>query len=487
MASLFTVILHRSYNNMRNSLSSAYRQTKVAEASKELASASGIQHSDSVLFIQGPVGPFFARIAEDFEERGFAVYKINLNGGDKLFYRHALAIDYTDTQENWSDFLRAYIEKHDISRIYVFGDCRFYHDEARKMAGLLSIDFYVFEEGYVRPNYITLEKDGVNGFSQLVGRPTLIGAASPNEEKAASAGRLSFLFAAVYSMMYYLAASFYSRKFPAYIHHRPLGWLQEGAIWLRSGYRKVINYRAGQKAVAEIQRNWDSQYFLCPLQVHCDKQVVVHSSFESIDEFIQKVITSFAEAAPENCALVFKHHPLDRGYTDYTQLIASITKELDLQDRVYYVHDVCLPKMLQQAKGAVMINSTVGLSSLFHNTPVKVLGDAIYDRKGLTFQGSLNDFWREPGEVDVDAVERFRSFLTRHNQINGNLYRRCSKRSASGVIWPGKLLSEHSTKGDCSSVQEGNNPLHFVPPAGANPTLPVDDTSMKKEDYPKSA
>lgn len=471
---------------MRYPLRSAYKDTKTAGATTQSARVSVAPQSDSVLFIQGPIGPFFSRIAKDFTERGFDVHKINLNGGDKFFYRLENAVDYTGSREDWACFLRAYVEKQNISRVYVFGDCRYYHDEAKRIASLLSIDFYVFEEGYVRPNYITLEKAGVNGYSQLMKRPAIIGAASSSAENIATAGRWCFVLAAIYSMIYYLAASVYKDKFPYYVHHRPLGWLREGAIWLRSGYRKVLNLNAGQRVVIEIEQRWSSQYFLCPLQVHCDKQVVVHSPFESIDEFIREIITSFAKSAAKNCALVFKHHPLDRGYTEYSQLIDAITTELGVKDRVYYVHDVSLPKMLQQAKGTVMINSTVGLSSLFHNTPVKVLGDAIYDRKGLAFQGSLHDFWCDPGVVDAEEVDRFRSFLMRNNQINGNLYSRSISQNAAGVIWPGKLLSEHSTERELTSVPDEDKQISIVSVANAV-VASSDGPQVMNEGFPKSA
>ena len=120
---------------------------------------------DNVLLLQGPVGPFFSRIAEDLSQRGFVVHKINFNGGDKLFYRLSNAVDYAGSPEEWPDYLKVFIKKNQITRIYVFGDCRHYHRTARKLARQLAIDFFVFEEGYIRPDYITLECDGVNGFS----------------------------------------------------------------------------------------------------------------------------------------------------------------------------------------------------------------------------------------------------------------------------------------------------------------------------------
>lgn len=192
--------------------------------------------------------------------------------------------------------------------------------------------------------------------------------------------------------------------------------------------------------------------------MHCDTQVVMHSSYQSIEEFIREILTSYANDAPSRNALVFKHHPLDRGYTNYKSLIQELSEDLHIQERVFYVHDVSLPKLLKNAKASVMINSTVGLSSLYHNTPVKVMGDAVYNRKGLTFQGALTDFWKNPGKVDTKAVARFRSFLIRNNQVNGNFYKRCDKNSASGLIWSGKLLTEHAPKERVeASVERADN------------------------------
>jgi len=402
------------------------------------------QSEKSVLLLQGPVGPFFSRIAEDFIERGYTVHKINFNGGDKLFYNHNNAVDYEGTPENWAQYLSTFVNRHAISRIYVFGDCRFYHREAKKIANQFGINMYVFEEGYVRPDYVTLELGGVNGFSSLMNSPAIVGGSTSNHDVVEPAGRFCFVLTAVFSMLYYLAAGLHARKFAGYEHHRPFGWLKEGAIWLRAGYRKIISRKAGAEVVRKLDSQWQNQYFLCPLQVHCDMQVIVHSPYESIDEFICEVMTSFAKHAPKNHALVFKHHPLDRGYTSYKVLIDQLARALHINERTYYVHDVSLPEMLRNAKGSVMINSTVGMSSFYHETPVKVMGSAVYDRKGLTFQGSLDQFWHSPGKVDSRAVARFRSFLIRNTQLNGNLYKRCTKNSASGIVWAGKLLAEHS-------------------------------------------
>lgn len=39
----------------------------------------------AVLFLQGPLGPFFKRLARTFSKAGYITHKINFNGGDRFF------------------------------------------------------------------------------------------------------------------------------------------------------------------------------------------------------------------------------------------------------------------------------------------------------------------------------------------------------------------------------------------------------------------
>jgi hypothetical protein len=94
------------------------------------------------------------------------------------------------------------------------------------------------------------------------------------------------------------------------------------------------------------------------------------------------------------------------------------------EDRLFYVDVINLPAALRGAKGTVVINSTVGLSSLTHGTPVKCMGNAIYDIRGLTHQGSLDDFFRNPSPVDRALYKRFRQWLREENQLNGSVWSR---------------------------------------------------------------
>lgn len=427
-----------------------------------------------VLLLQGPIGPFFSRFAKDLDARGFAVHKVNLNGGDKLFYRNPGAIDYAGEVKHWDAFLERIILNKKIGRIYLFGDCRVYHRIAKEVAKRHDVRVFVFEEGYIRPNFITLEEDGVNGYSQMVEKGFRLPPATESKKPEKEVSVSVFSLVAIYSMMYYWASAFYKKQFPGYQHHRDFRWLPEGFRWIISGFRKIRFARKERHELANLLSEFDENYFVCPLQVHCDMQVVVHSDYNSIEHFIGDILTSFAKYAPNNKAIVFKHHPLDRGYTDYTRLFNNYVSELGLQGRVLYVHDLCLPTLLKHAQGTVVINSTVGMSSLFHDTPVKTLGKAIYDVPGVTSQSPLRTFWKQTGKVDRQVFTHLRNYLIGQNQLNGNMYKILDETSATGLHWSDELTAEHTYIED--RIEAPTTPkLRVV--AGLDVKTPKDDQS----------
>ena len=432
---------------MQNSAASRSADTEpVSQTSR-----SAVPMSKNALLLQGPIGPFFSRFANDLTSGGFNVTKVNFNGGDRLFYRGKSTLgtdtlDYAGTPEEWEAWIERVLVNCAIGRVYLFGDCRSYHKVARAVAKRLNIRVFVFEEGYIRPNFITLEEDGVNGHSDMMSHLSKeLPLPGTLPEELQQPGYI-FQITAIYSMLYYMASAAQHKRFVHYRHHRPFGCLAEGGRWIRSGMRKLKYARSGKSVVKDILSQYDGNYFFCPLQVHCDMQVTVHSNFNSIEHFIGDVLASFCEHADSNKAIVFKHHPMDRGYKDYTDLFDSLVAKLGLQGRVFYVHDACLPTLLKHAQGTVLINSTVGLSSLFHGTPVKTLGKAIYDVPGLTVQKPLDEFWSCARKVNGKLFRRFRSFLIHKNQLNGNLYRRVSSKGATGILWSEELAAMHTWK-----------------------------------------
>jgi capsular polysaccharide export protein len=99
----------------------------------------------------------------------------------------------------------------------------------------------------------------------------------------------------------------------------------------------------------------------------------------------------------------------------------------------------------------VVVNSTVGLSALFHGRPLKTCGAAIYDIPGLTYRGSLKDFWSAAAgfNMDRELLRRFYRYLISNTQVNGSFYSRLDlPGSHTGLRWSrhasGAALADHA-------------------------------------------
>lgn len=394
----------------------------------------GVKHA---LLLQGPNGPFFRRFAGELQHHGIKVTKVNFNAGDGLFFRGPEAIAYRGKPDAWPAFLERLLRERGIDGIFVFGDGRRHHIEARQVAKQLDVPLFVFEEGYLRPDHITLERDGVNGNSSMPRDPAVFRNAVFTD-KTPSIAHLgqTFRFSAWYATLYALAQTLtFGLLYPHYVHHRSIYAWGEMFRWLKSGIRKIRFERREATVVPELIASHDRRYFFVALQVHCDAQLT-YSRFQSVEQFIEDVVASFAEHAPKDVKLVIKHHPMDRAYREYTPLMASLRTRHGLGDRLVYVHEVNLPQLLRHARGTVCINSTVGLQSVQYGTPTKTLGDAVYDMPGLTFQGSLEQFWQRPEPPDQELFRQFREWLLRVNQANGNFFKRLPGETRfTGVHW----------------------------------------------------
>jgi len=402
------------------------------------------------MLLQGPVGPFFARFAADLIGLGAKVYKVNFNAGDWLFYPRN-AINYRGKPQDWPAWFESKITLLQIDVVFLFGDCRPIHRMAHTVAMRLGVEMGVFEEGYVRPDYVTLERFGVNGYSRLPRMPDAYAAQATLLPARQAVGNTYWTMAR-HAFLYYLAGSVGKFAFPFYLHHRRLS-TKEGLPWVRAAWRKIW-YGIKERGMQEqLITYFSKRYYLVPLQVFNDSQITMHADLESVEHFMQEVLISFARHAPKDTQLVFKHHPMDRGYRSYTRVLSTLARQNNVTHRVKYLHDQHLPTLLVHARGAVMINSTVGLSALLHKTPTIVCGNALYDMPGLTFQGRLDDFWHAApnAKPDEGLFEQFRNHLIAATQLNGSFYKPLKVPGAvGGLIWGGKAAH----KADQRSVSE---------------------------------
>ncbi len=376
-----------------------------------------------VLLLQGPVGPFFNRLSKDLRARQNRVFKVNFNAGDCFFYPNGLL--FRDSIDTLNSFLSRTITENQVNAVVLFGDCRPIHRVALKVATDMGVQIFVFEEGYIRPNHITLEQVGVNGNSLLPKNTEYYSQQIINQPVVETEIGKTYWYAALWSVLYYTAASLGSFRFPNYQHHRPLS-ISEGIPWLIGGLRKFKFKLRERNIEHRLSHELKNQYFLAPLQVPSDAQIEFHSNFSDVSEFIQTIICSFATHASQDTFLVIKQHPFDRGYNDYTGIIHQFSRKHGVADRVLYIHDQHLPTLLKNARGVVTINSTVGLSAIHHSIPTIVCGEAVYDIPQMCFQGSLNDFWQQAKEfiVNHELYDKYIAYLEQRCQVNGSFYRR---------------------------------------------------------------
>ena len=389
--------------------------------------------NNRILLLQGSIGSFFYDFAEWLTHTHHkTVFKLNFNGGDEAFYPSETrnTFSYRDTYQAFPEFLVQFIKEHHIQAIVCLGDTRPYHILAKTLtASLDDVSFWAFEEGYFRPHFITLEKSGVNAYSPIPRNGAFFTDAYPAlmQKKYQHPPRVpdGFLPMAKAAIRYYTAANFTNRQYPHYIHHRIFGLKHYLKLWILSGLKRANYVLEDRNFAKQVENGKYGKFFILPLQVFNDSQIRIHSDFSSVRNFMLHILTSFATHAPEHINLIVKHHPMDRGFIDYKKDIAHfIKKHPKLKGRVFYVHDVPMPVFLRHGMGMVTLNSTSGLSALIHNMPVKVIGRAHYDIPGLTFQGSLADFWASPSPPDAQLFRAYRMYHVNVTQINGSFYSR---------------------------------------------------------------
>ena len=404
------------------------------------------------LFLQGVATPFFPVLIKELKAQGHLVHKINFCGGDSLFSWSSDTWRYTNSLERLTPWVKQKHQSHRFTDIVLFGDTRPVHRSLVQSfkQSFRDVNIYVFEEGYLRPNWITLEQGGVNGFSDLISQPTHFWReAATLKEPEPISSRHTFVVRALYDISYRLANAALKPLYPHYETHRPFSALQEYWGWVKR-FPAIRFYYNGQDS-RKIKRliKQKTPFYLFPLQVDADAQIREHSPFKGVLESIDCVLRSFAQHAPSDSQLVIKNHPLDTGLLGYNQHVQALVKQLQLDNRIIFLESGHLPSLLKQTQGTVLVNSTTGTSALFHGSPVITLGKAIFDLPGLTFQKGLDRFWIEGSQQKPDAklFTQFRQKIIALSQINGDFYSREGiKRAVQGSLMKMQVTPVYSSE-----------------------------------------
>ncbi|WP_458093915.1 capsule biosynthesis protein [Roseomonas sp. WA12] len=375
------------------------------------------------LFLQGPISPFFSELGARLRSLGHAVYRINLCLGDKLFWRGPGAVDFTGRDTEWPGFIAAFLDAHGITDILVLGEQRYYHREAIAAARARGIDVIATDFGYLRPDWITFEFDGLGRDSRFPRAPSEILALAETlpPPDLASRHRDSFFNQAAMDVAYHFVS-----LIPGFFrHYRSHQLYHPFQVYFGTLSRIVTRRRANRRADAIIGRlQGRGPLFLMAMQMETDFSVRAYSHYPDLDSAIEEVTRSFAAHASAEAQLLFKVHPLDPAIKNWRRRVTGIAQRAGVAERVHYLGGGNLGAITESVQGVITINSTVGLRAIVDRLPTHTLGEAIYKIPGLVHCGPLDRFWTEGQPPNPELREAFLRGIAYCLHIRGVYYAR---------------------------------------------------------------
>ena len=374
------------------------------------------------LFLQGMQSSFFKRVGDNLTAKNCRVSRINFCLGDWLFWSGKNSVSFRGRISDWKDYIDSFLDANGVTDIILVGEQRKYHDAAIIAAKERGIRVVATDFGYLRPDWIAIELNGMNGSSLLPRNIEQIHQINNNLSQVDLGpvfddGEIKrILCDLVYSFSTLVDVLF----FPYYVQSDMRPQPAKGLFYSFIKWGKLlINYSSTKKFV-DLVGEGETSFFLFAMQLEHDFQIVKYSHYNDLIEPIEEVVYSFSKLGNNESKLIFKNHPCYLGIRNWEVIIAQLAMKYGIDDRVYFIDGgVSLDKLLKNCSGLVTVNSTSGLRSLQLGCPVKSLSSAIYSMPGLTFQGDLDDFWEKPIKPDQNNVAAFVNVIASKLHVRG--------------------------------------------------------------------
>ncbi len=383
------------------------------------------------LFLQGPASLFSRHFANYLEQQGATCLRINLAFSDWVQWLGKSSVNYRGKFTEWPSFLRQFVRANQVTTILYYADCFPYHKVARDIAEQEGIDAVAYENGYLRPNWLTLEKGGMSKFSHFpMDADTILqladGLPAPCDKPLPP---VNFWVEAFWEVTYNLGNYFFHWTFPRFNsdkYYNPfLDYLNIIPRLIKGKRNEML---AGQIINHLIEKKLP--YWVFPLQMQNDYQLRENSRFAHQSEAIEEVIAAFAGSTEKTDYLVIKIHPSDNGIEPWARIISKLASKYAVSERVRFIDGGNLMQLINHSRGVITINSTVGLHALQALKPVLVLGCAIYDIAGMSAQQDLHEFFQDPQAPDKQLLNAFVRLLAASIQVKGNFYTRAGQAEA---------------------------------------------------------
>lgn len=378
------------------------------------------------VLLQGPHGPFFGQLGEMLEKTGARVFRVGFNAGDARFWPHKGSyIPYAKGPEDWAKDVAPLLEHLEATDLVLYGDVRPVHATALAAAERLGLKSHVFEEGYLRPSWVSYERQGANGNSALVEmsiRDIRAALDAYRPELAQAPAKWGEMRQHIWhGARYQFHVMFRNAAYPGFTPHRALPVRDEFALYLKSLAALPATMLRRALATRRIRRG-GFPYHLFLMQLEHDSSFQAHSDYASHAEVLSETISAFARSAPSHHHLVIKAHPLEADHAKLSALVNRLGAQHSVSERLHYVLGGKLAPLLDAARSSVTVNSTAAQQALWRGMPVKVLGRAVYAKPELVSEQPLSAFFESPKPPDMAAYRDFRHFLLETSQVAGGFY-----------------------------------------------------------------
>ncbi len=412
------------------------------------------------LFLQGPHSTFFARLADRLEHLGHHCLRINLCFSDWIFWRRGGSCHYRGRLKKWSAYLDEFYDRHAVTDIVLLGEQREHHKVAIELAKLRGIRITVTDWGYLRPDWLTFERNGMSGDTLFTKDPreVLRIAEDLPEPDLSLKYPESFGLLTLSNVCGDISNWLFHPLYPGFRSHlldNPIvGYISTGIRLARAKRRECFTSQTIKHLVSQAPQH---PYFVFPLQMEGDFQIRAYSGYSDLYTALYEVLSSFARSSAKQEKLVIKLHPWDTGLRPWRKISLGLARKFGVSSRVEFVDGGSLDDLLAGAKGMVTINSTCGVGALRLGTPVKTLGACVYNIPGLTAQGTLDDFWPNPPPPEAPLRDAFIRAIASCIQIKGGFFSKAgvqaavetaAVRLANGSVnqpWPTPELRERAT------------------------------------------
>jgi capsular polysaccharide export protein len=306
-------------------------------------------------------------------------------------------------------YLRKYLLENNIELVTMHNDLRWQHSLSIEICKELGVKYLITERGIFRPDTTTIDFQGVNAYSSLSKDKEFYKNYSVNEKTLRS-----YNVSKITNLKVNL-------KFILFIILNKIGAVLNLNTQVKNRGYSLIKYaklflkqKLSKKSSVDV--SLPKKYLFVPLQVNTDTQLLIHSDFQDMQEFISKTEKEFY-SLDTDVGLVFKIHPMEKGMVDYKFDTRSIAANSDTNE------------LVQNSECVVTINSTVGFEAIQEHKKVIVLGEAFFKIDGIavcsskdSFKNDMKNILNGNIELDNETIEAFVKYLKYEYQVNGSLF-----------------------------------------------------------------